>query len=67
MYTYFSLRRGRVLFQTELDTTLVADIRYALNTGLVLGNEWFREEVEQLTGRRHHNLKQGPKPKTTAN
>ena len=57
----------RRLFETELDITLVADIRYALNTGLVLGSERFREEVEQLTGRRHHHLKRGPKPKTTAN
>jgi hypothetical protein len=36
----------------------------AANTGLVLGNEKFRKEVEQLTGQRQHHLKRGPKPKT---
>jgi hypothetical protein len=36
----------------------------AANIGLVLGNETFRKEVEQLTGQRQHHLKRGPKPKT---
>ena len=31
---------------------------------LVLGNENFRQEVEQLTGQRQHHLKRGPKAKT---
>jgi putative transposase len=41
---------------------LISDIRDALNTGLVLGNDRFREEVEQLTGQRQQHLKRGPKP-----
>jgi len=50
-----------------LNSELVAEIRTAANTGLVLGNEFFREEVEQLTGQRQHHLKRGPKPKAQPN
>lgn len=58
------LRAYRTLFISELDAELITDIRDALNTGLVLGNEQFRNEVEQLTGQRQHHLKRGPRPKT---
>ena len=58
------IRAYRKLFSEALDTELVADIRHALNTGLVLGNDRFRKEVEQLTGQRQYHLKRGPKPKT---
>ena len=56
----------RKLFETEIDDQLTADIRSALRTGLVLGTDRFREEIEQLTGRRHHHVKRGPKSKPTA-
>ena len=52
----------RALVEQELSRQLISDIRDALNTGLVLGNERFREEVEQLTGQRQQHLKRGPKP-----
>lgn len=39
----------RALIEQELSRELISDIRDALNTGLVLGNDRFREEVEQLT------------------
>lgn len=53
----------RRLFTHTMDEDLITDIRKALNTGLVLGNEKFRREVEQLTGQRQFHLKRGPKPK----
>ena len=53
----------RELFAGKLDEDIITKIRYALNTGLVLGNGKFRREVEQLTGQRQHLLKRGRKPK----
>ena len=55
-------RAYRETFSSELDKKLIGDIRLALNTGLVLGNDRFRAEVEQLTGQRQELLKRGPKP-----
>ena len=53
----------RALFTELMDADLVADIRHALNTGLVLGNDRFRAEVEQLTNQRQYHIKRGPKSK----
>jgi putative transposase len=57
----------RRFFAQQLSTKLITDIRDALNTGLVLGNDRFRQEVEKLTGQRLHRLKRGPKPKKSGN
>jgi putative transposase len=54
----------RNLFRYELEQELITEIRNASKTGMVLGNERFRKEIEQLTGQRQHHLKRGPKPKT---
>jgi putative transposase len=54
----------RRLFDSELDKNTIDEIRTALNTGLVFGNERFLDEVERLTGQRQRHLKRGPKPKT---
>jgi len=54
----------RKLFNEELEKQLITEIREAANTGLVLGNEHFRKEIEQLTGQRQHHLPRGPKPKS---
>lgn len=51
----------RRLFSEELSTELISEIRFAANTGLALGSERFRVEVEQLIGQRQHHLKRGPK------
>jgi putative transposase len=61
-----SLREAayRRLFDSELDKNTINEIRTALNTGLVFGNERFLDEVERLTGQRQRHLKRGPKPKT---
>jgi putative transposase len=53
----------RNLFENQMASNLITDIRQAINTGLVLGNDRFREEAEQLTGQRQRHLKRGPKPK----
>jgi putative transposase len=52
----------RNLFISEPDSEGTAEIRKAVNAGLVLGDDCFRKEVEQLTGQRQHHLKRGPKP-----
>jgi putative transposase len=57
----------RDLFDCELDGEAINAIRNAANTGLVLGNDRFRKEVERLTGQRQHHLKRGPKPKSKPN
>lgn len=44
---------------------IAMQIRAALNTGLVLGGDRFREQVEALTGVRQHHLKRGPRQKNT--
>jgi putative transposase len=53
----------RQLFVQQAPAKLITDIRDALNTGLVLGNDRFKQEVELLTGQRQRHLKRGPKPK----
>jgi len=37
--------------------------RVAVNTGLAVGNNRFRDEIERSSGRRMRPLKRGPKPK----
>lgn len=54
------------LFLDNTDSELITDIRNSLNTGLVLGSERFRKEVEQLTGQRQKHLKRGPKKATAS-
>jgi putative transposase len=60
------LEAYRKLFVEDMNRELVLDIRKALNTGLALGNDSFRKEVEQLTSQRQHHLKRGPTPKPPA-
>lgn len=55
----------RQLFNQRLPNKLISDIRDAVNTGLVLGNDRFRQDVEVITKQRQHHLKRGPKPKTS--
>ena len=52
----------RKQFSEVMNASLICDIRWSLNTGLVLDNERFRNEVEQLTGQRQRLEKRGPKP-----
>lgn len=56
----------RQFFAEELTARVVTNIRSALNTGLALGNDRFRAEVEQLTGQAQQHRKRGPQAKTAA-
>jgi putative transposase len=56
-----NIRRERLkayqrLFLSEMGSELITNIRNALNTGLVLGNDRFRAEVGQLTGQPQKHL-----------
>jgi putative transposase len=47
----------------HIDGELLSDVREALNKGLALGSERFRDEVEALYGRRVKPAKMG-RPKS---
>ena len=53
----------RDIFKGHLDTSLLTDIRCAINQGMALGNDRFKEEIAQLSGRRVTTLNRGPRPK----
>ena len=55
----------RALVSEALPQPVLEDIRYSTQTGLVLGNEAFRSEVEALTGQDQRHQKRGPKPSRT--
>ena len=42
----------RALFKSVIGGELLSDIRYSLNTGLILGTEKFKSQVEEFIGRR---------------
>jgi len=52
----------RRFFGEQFPEQLITDIRAALKTGLVLGDNRFRREVERLTGQRQQLLPRGPRP-----
>ncbi len=49
----------RDLFRSELSEAMLVDIRSSIKSGMALGNERFKQEVEALTGRRQHKGKAG--------
>jgi len=53
----------RNLFAGHFDPDDLKAVRDAVNKGLALGNNRFRDEIERLSGRRMRQLKRGPKPK----
>jgi putative transposase len=57
----------RRFFQTQLSEQMVTNIRDALNRGLVLGNDRFKREVEELTGQPQYHRKRGPKARDPGN
>ena len=56
-------RAYRELFKYHLDNDDLTQVRKAVNQGMALGNDRFKQEIEQLTGRRVRTLRRGPKPK----
>jgi putative transposase len=51
----------RQLFVSRIDHKLLGEIRVALNSGMALGNNKFKQELEKQTGRRLHKLTRGRK------
>jgi len=51
----------RSLFAAHIDEALLRDIRASVNKGLALGSKQFKNEIEQLTGRRVTPGKRGPR------
>ena len=49
----------RALFKYHVEGELLTDIRKSVNKGLALGNERFKAEIEQLTGRAMREGKRG--------
>jgi putative transposase len=49
----------RALIQYHVDGELIKDIRLAVNKGLALGDERFKDEIEQLYNRRVRQAKMG--------
>jgi putative transposase len=52
----------RQLFVEDLGEDVLSDIRSAIRSGFLLGNDKFRTQVEQLTGIPQSYQKRGPKP-----
>jgi putative transposase len=53
----------RCLFDMPIGDKLLGDIRSAMNKGLALGNERFKDELEALTGRHMRPGRPGPRRK----
>ena len=49
----------QALFRTHVDGELIKDIRMAVNKGLALGDEKFKDEIERLYNRRVRSAKMG--------
>ncbi|MGM0655930.1 MAG: transposase [Thermodesulfobacteriota bacterium] len=49
----------RELFKHQLSDTVLEQIRKTPNTGMIVGNDRFREEIEALTGQRIKEKKRG--------
>ena len=63
-----TIQRRRVyrqLFEQEPSNTVLNDIRSALNTGRVLGDDCFKAEMERLTGQPQQPSHGGPRDKRT--
>jgi len=58
------MKAYRELFKYQLDNEALVQVRKAVNQGMALGNDRFKQEVEQLSGRRVTTLRRGPKPKS---
>lgn len=53
----------RSLFDAHIDSQVIDDIRGSVQKGLVLGSDYFKEAIADLTGRRVREKKRGPKAK----
>jgi len=53
------LRRYRELFKGQVDMSLIETIRLSTQKGLVIGNDIFKAQLEELHGRKVDNLTLG--------
>lgn len=53
----------RSLFTAHFDQVTVDQVRRASQTGMALGSDIFKDEIEKLSGRRMRPLMRGPKIK----
>lgn len=53
------IKNYRALFENELSSTLIEEIRLCANKGWVTGNSKFRREIEETLKRKVYNLKWG--------
>ncbi|PHS71659.1 MAG: hypothetical protein COB22_06790 [Cycloclasticus sp.] len=51
------------LFDARIDSRVVGDIRVSVQKGRVLGNDYFKDAIAELTGRRVRERMRGPKAK----
>jgi len=49
----------RSLFQAHVEASLIDDIRSAVNKGMALGGDRFKQEIETMSGRRVTPAKMG--------
>lgn len=49
----------RQLFASHIDSKLIDDIHNSTNSGMAIGNEHFKQQIEALTGRRMQAKKRG--------
>ena len=54
----------RELFKGHVDSEFISQIRIATNKGMAIGSNHFKDQIEELSGRRVRSFKRGPKPKT---
>jgi putative transposase len=47
------------LFRSHIDEELLEEIRTNVNSGMAVGNDSFKKQIEVLTGRRVHPKKRG--------
>lgn len=57
------MKAYRALFETEISQTLIGNIQYCSKKELVLGNNKFKQQIENLTGIALKNEKLGRPPK----
>lgn len=53
----------RAMFEGNISSCMLRDIRQATNQGMALGTDCFKKAVEGLAGRRVRMLKRGPRPR----
>lgn len=59
-------QRYRASLESDLEDSLVLNIRQSVNKGMALGSDKFKQQIEEMGGRRQVRLKCGRKPAAAA-